>query len=507
MLESCQVQNQERSDSTQKGLLKIFFGYAAGVGKTYAMLKAAHQAQNRGVDVVVGYIERHTRPDTLALLEGLEQLPEKIVEYKGIALREMDLDAALQRRPNILLVDELAHSNAAGCRHSKRYQDVEELLHAGISVYTTVNVQHLESLNDLVASITHIAVSERIPDSIFDSADQVELVDIEPDDLILRLQSGKFQGAQIRVRTGVYFIDPGCVSASLAIDAANYARKQVEHHSPVSIRVYDETLRKKQQLENEIVNGIDAAMKEQRFQVYLQPKISLTTGEVVGAEALVRWMTSEGTLLNPDVFIPLFESSGRIEELDFYVFERVAEFLSRNQKLGRKQVPISVNASILHASDPFAVQKYLNILKKYQVDPKYTEVELTETATVKEYESARRWFRELREAGIHTALDDFGAGYSILNSVIDIPVDTVKLDRAFIRNCELDSRGIFFLHKLISMIKGLGYHVVCEGVETKNQFDIIRDSGCEEVQGFLFSKPLPLDEYEKFVYHTGQEPD
>ena len=196
MLESCQVQNQERSDSTQKGLLKIFFGYAAGVGKTYAMLKAAHQAQNRGVDVVVGYIERHTRPDTLALLEGLEQLPEKIVEYKGIALREMDLDAALQRRPNILLVDELAHSNAAGCRHSKRYQDVEELLHAGISVYTTVNVQHLESLNDLVASITHIAVSERIPDSIFDSADQVELVDIEPDDLILRLQSGKIYQKQ-----------------------------------------------------------------------------------------------------------------------------------------------------------------------------------------------------------------------------------------------------------------------------------------------------------------------
>ncbi|MBS5145835.1 MAG: sensor histidine kinase KdpD [Butyricicoccus pullicaecorum] len=191
MLESYQAQNQDRSGSPQKGHLKIFFGYAAGVGKTYAMLETAHQAQKRGVDVVVGYIERHTRPDTLALLEGLEQLPEKIVEYKGIVLKELDLDAALQRRPSILLVDELAHSNAAGCRHSKRYQDVEELLRAGISVYTTVNVQHLESLNDLVASITHIAVSERIPDSVFDSADQVELVDIEPDDLILRLKSGK----------------------------------------------------------------------------------------------------------------------------------------------------------------------------------------------------------------------------------------------------------------------------------------------------------------------------
>ena len=155
------------------------------------MLKAAHRAKDQGVDVAVGYVEKHTRPDTLALLDGLEQLPTLKVEYKGIVLNEFDLDAALKRRPQLLLVDELAHSNAAGCRHTKRYQDVEELLRAGIDVYTTVNVQHLESLNDLVASITQVAVNERIPDSVFDSADQVELVDIEPDDLILRLQTGK----------------------------------------------------------------------------------------------------------------------------------------------------------------------------------------------------------------------------------------------------------------------------------------------------------------------------
>ena len=178
-------------DNKRQGSLKIFFGYAAGVGKTYAMLEAAHQVQKQGIDIVVGYIERHTRPDTLALLAGLEQLPNKEVDYKGIKLKEFDLDAALKRHPQIVLVDELAHSNAAGCRHAKRYQDVEELLRAGIDVYTTVNVQHLESLNDLVASITQVAVSERIPDSVFDSADQVELVDIEPDDLIARLQSGK----------------------------------------------------------------------------------------------------------------------------------------------------------------------------------------------------------------------------------------------------------------------------------------------------------------------------
>ena len=181
----------ERPDEPRHGRLKIFFGYAAGVVKTYAMLKAAHRAKAQVVGVAVGYVEKHTRPDTLALLDGLEQLPTLKVEYKGIILNEFDLDAALKRHPQLLLVDELAHSNAAGCRHAKRYQDVEELLRAGIDVYTTVNVQHLESLNDLVASITQVAVSERIPDSVFDSADQVELVDIEPDDLILRLQAGK----------------------------------------------------------------------------------------------------------------------------------------------------------------------------------------------------------------------------------------------------------------------------------------------------------------------------
>ena len=173
------------------GRLKIFFGYAAGVGKTYAMLEAAHQAQKEGVDVVVGYVEPHARPDTLALLEGLEVLSCREVDYRGIRLREFDLDGALARRPQLILVDELAHSNAPSCRHTKRYQDVEELLQAGINVYTTVNVQHLESLNDLVTSLTGIVVNERIPDHVFDRANQVELVDIAPADLEKRLEEGK----------------------------------------------------------------------------------------------------------------------------------------------------------------------------------------------------------------------------------------------------------------------------------------------------------------------------
>ena len=165
----------QNADGPPGGRLKIFFGYAAGVGKTYAMLEAAHRAKEAGVDVVAGYIEPHTRPETMALLEGLEVLPTKTVTYKGISLKEFDLDGALARHPQLLLVDELAHTNAAGSRHTKRYQDIQELLRAGINVYTTVNVQHLESLNDVVASITGISVSERVPDNVFDSAYQVEV--------------------------------------------------------------------------------------------------------------------------------------------------------------------------------------------------------------------------------------------------------------------------------------------------------------------------------------------
>lgn len=181
---------KKEEQSLNRGHLKIFFGYAAGVGKTYAMLKAAHAAKRHGIDVVAGYIEPHARPKTSALINGLECLPNLITEYNGITLSEFNLDAALSRHPQLILVDELAHTNASVCRHTKRYQDIQELLNAGIDVYTTVNVQHIESLNDTVASITGIMVHERIPDSVFDNANQVELVDIEPQELIDRLHAG-----------------------------------------------------------------------------------------------------------------------------------------------------------------------------------------------------------------------------------------------------------------------------------------------------------------------------
>ena len=174
-----------------QGKLKIFFGANPGVGKTYAMLEAAHEQRRDGVDIVIGVVETHGRTETEALLPGLEILPRRKVEYRGTVQNEFDLDAGLARRPTVILIDELAHTNAPGLRHTKRWQDVQELLKAGITVFTTVNVQHLESLNDVVTQITGVRVRETVPDSMIERADDVELIDLPPDDLLQRLKDGK----------------------------------------------------------------------------------------------------------------------------------------------------------------------------------------------------------------------------------------------------------------------------------------------------------------------------
>jgi len=183
------VQGEERQ--SRRGKLKIFLGYVAGVGKTYGMLKAAHLRRLEGIDVKPGYVETHGRLETEALLAGLDAIPRKMVEYRGVKIPEMDIDAILSAKPQLVLVDELAHTNAPGSRHPKRYQDVEEILDAGIDVYTTLNIQHLESLNDVVAQITGVTVKETIPDRVIDEASEIELVDLPPQELIQRLKEGK----------------------------------------------------------------------------------------------------------------------------------------------------------------------------------------------------------------------------------------------------------------------------------------------------------------------------
>jgi two-component system, OmpR family, sensor histidine kinase KdpD len=196
-----------------RGRLKIFLGAAPGVGKTYEMLLAAQARRREGVDVVIGVVEPHGRRETEALLEGFEAIPRRQVDYKGHLLAEMDLDAILKRRPGLVLVDELAHTNAPGSRHPKRYLDVEEIIAAGIDVFTTLNIQHVESLNDVVARITRIRVRETVPDSILDQADDIEIVDLSPEDLIKRLREGKVYVPQQAERAIRHYFSQGNLTA------------------------------------------------------------------------------------------------------------------------------------------------------------------------------------------------------------------------------------------------------------------------------------------------------
>src|SRR5262245_18249452 len=195
-----------------RGKLKIFLGAAPGVGKTYEMLQAARRRKADGVDVVIGVVETHGRKETEALLEGFETLPRRQVNYQGRILWEMDVDAILVRRPALVLVDELAHTNAPGSRHPKRYLDVEELLAAGIDVFSTLNIQHIESLNDVVAQITRIRVRETVPDRVLVAA-QVEVIDLTPDELIQRLHEGKVYVRDATQRALKHYFSPGNLTA------------------------------------------------------------------------------------------------------------------------------------------------------------------------------------------------------------------------------------------------------------------------------------------------------
>ena len=315
-----------------------------------------------------------------------------------------------------------------------------------------------------------------------------------------RRQAEKYPEASLRLRSGIYEIEPDCVSASAAIDKANFARKQLRPDDRGSVLRYDRKMGEQQTLTNELTNGLNRAIERGEFKLYLQPKFSLKDFSVIGAEALVRWERENGTVLYPDQFIPILENTGRVVALDLYMFEQVAEFLKRGIQDGLRLYPIAVNASVALAKDPENARRYDEILRRHRISAELLEIELTETAAVFEFDRVKKLFACFREKKMQTSLDDFGAGYSVLNSVVDIPINTVKLDRGFIARCAENQRGIYFLQQVVNMVKSLGYQVICEGIETREQVDIMRAVGCDSAQGFWFSKAIPAEEFrEKYM--------
>ena len=304
-----------RREESRVGRLKIFVGAAPGVGKTYEMLQKASARRKDGDDVVVGVVETHGRRETEALLEGLEIIPRRRIEYRGQWLEEMDLDAIIVRRPQLVLVDELAHSNAPGSRHPKRFMDVQELLEAGIDVYSTVNIQHIESLNDVVAQITRVRVQETVPDSVFDRADEVKLVDITPSDLIQRLKEGKVYVPRQAERALENFFSPTKLTAlrELAL------RRTAE-------RVDDQLL---SQMQAHAIEGPWAAGE----------RIVVCVSEDPRAAGLVRYAKRLADRLH-GLWTALYLETERSAQLNEVQRDRIADTMRLAQSLGADAVTI-----------------------------------------------------------------------------------------------------------------------------------------------------------------------
>lgn len=212
---------------------------------------------------------------------------------------------------------------------------------------------------------------------------------------------------------------------------------------------------------------------------------------------LTRWIKPDGTVVYPDQFIPILESTGHIVELDLYIFEQVARFLQRNAQAGHRLLPIAVNASVALAREDAPTQEYSEILKKHNISTRMLEIELTETAVVSEYDRVKRLLSSFQSDGMQTSLDDFGAGGSLLNNMVDIPVNTIKLDKLFLTRCSSNARGTDFLREIVHLVKRLGYNVICEGIETEEQVQLLRSLDCDGAQGFWFSKAIPAEEFER----------
>lgn len=298
-----------------RGRLKIFFGFSAGVGKTFAMLEAAQALAAQGVDVIAGVVETHGRAETEAQLAGLTRLPLRMVPYRDRQLPEFDLDAALDRRPGVILVDELAHSNVPGSRHAKRWQDIDELLRAGIDVYTTLNVQHIESLNDVVGQITGIRVFETVPDHVFDDADDVMLVDIPPDELLARLQQGKVYLPQQAEKAGRHFFRKGNLIALREIALRRTADR------------------------------VDADMRQYRADRSIaqlwqaRERIVVAVGSGAGEERLIREAARLAAKLQAEWLAVHVDLPGQRQAMD--ARERVVAYLKLAQSLGAETASIS----------------------------------------------------------------------------------------------------------------------------------------------------------------------
>jgi diguanylate cyclase (GGDEF)-like protein len=310
-------------------------------------------------------------------------------------------------------------------------------------------------------------------------------------------QKAKYPGTKFIVVSGVSLVDSS-EDITVAIDNANIARKSIKGNPKITCKFFDNSMKVKLQWEAEITNSMEQALKDGEFIVYLQPKIGLSENILVGAEALVRWKKGD-SLVPPNDFIPIFEKNGFVVNLDFYIYEEVCKILRRWIDEECRVVPISVNVSRIHLNDENFVKDIKRLVDAYRIPYHCLELELTESIFLSNTEVAINTMKELRRLGFGVSIDDFGAGYSSLNLLKDMATDVIKLDKEFFGRGDMQKEEQIILSSIISMAKQLNMKVLSEGVETQNQSDFLKSVYCDMAQGYLYSKPIPVAEFEELM--------
>ena len=298
---------------------------------------------------------------------------------------------------------------------------------------------------------------------------------------------------------GLYRIDDKTLPVSVMCDRANMALWKAKGNFKNPYCEYDEKMRQQVLKEQKIINAMEMAIQNKEFTLYLQPKYNIEKGTIIGAEALVRWISQENGFISPGDFIPVFENNGFVYEVDKFIWEESCRYLRKWLDEGREVHPISVNVSRIDLYDPKLVKHLVDLREKYQLPSQYLELEITESAYTEAPEQIITITRQLREAGFVILMDDFGTGYSSLNMLKDIQIDVLKLDMGFLKSSDYSAKGGNILTAILKMAESLKMQTIAEGVETKEQVEFLKSIGCKYVQGFYYSKPLPVGEFEKLI--------
>lgn len=303
----------------------------------------------------------------------------------------------------------------------------------------------------------------------------------------------------INTAAGIYIIEDNDMDVSVIYDKASIAAKQCKGHYMVSQSLYTKEMGEKLEREQRIVSEMDRALNQEEFVVYFQPKYELKQYRPNGAEALVRWRKPDGTLVPPGEFIPIFEQNGFITKLDYYVWEKVCQFIRRELDDGREPEPISVNVSRVNLYQPHFLESITNLLKKYRISPKYLYLELTESTFSDSAHVIYDSVENLHDLGFTILMDDFGSGYSSLNVLKDVNLDVLKLDMKFFSKGSSTVKGQKIVESVIRMADSLKMPVIAEGVEEKHQVEMLSGLGCNYIQGYYFAKPMPEEQYRRLV--------